>query len=156
MIEHSDTSISNDIIYDQKTFVEPFLHDIRNARKKILIVSPFVKEGRADWLFHAVKENPRPVQVTVITRPSESFHGKSSSDALRAIRRLREYKAEVICKEAIHQKFAIVDQKIVWYGSVNLLSFGASQESIIRILTGSVARTLSESVGIQEQRSADM
>ena len=53
---------------------------------------------------------------------------------------------EVICKNAIHQKFAIIDQKIVWYGSINLLSFGSSQESIIRIVTGTVAETLLKSV----------
>ena len=149
----SDTSISNDIIYDQKSFVEPFLHDIRNARKSVIILSPFVKGTRVDWLFQTVRQNPHPVLVTVITRPYDSFRGKSSSDAFRAIQRLLEYKADVICKESIHQKFAIIDEKIVWYGSVNLLSFGASQESIIRIVTGSVARTLLRSIGIQKQSS---
>jgi len=154
--ERSDTNISNDIIYDQKSFVETFLHDIRNSRKNIVIVSPYVKEGRADWLFHAVKENPHPIDITVITRPSDSFRGKSSTDAFRAIQRLQEYQANVICKEAIHQKFAIIDEKIVWYGSVNLLSFGASQESIIRIVTGSVARTLFKSIGIQNPASENI
>ncbi len=154
--ERCDTNISNDIIYDQKSFVEPFLHDIRNARKSIIIVSPFVKGTRVDWLFRAVGQNPHPVLVTVITRPFNSFRGKSSSDAFRAIQRLHEYKADVICKEAIHQKFAVIDEKIVWYGSVNLLSFGASQESVIRIVTGSVARTLFRSIGVQKQGSGNL
>jgi hypothetical protein len=68
----------------------------------------------------------------------------------------KQCKANVICKEAIHQKFAIIDEKIVWYGSVNLLSFGASQESIIRIVTGSVARTLFKSIGIQNPASENI
>ncbi len=42
----------------------------------------------------------------------------------------------------IHQKFAIIDERIVWYGSINLLSFGASQESIMRLVSGSVAKAL--------------
>ena len=151
--ERSDTNISNDIIYDQKSFVEPFLHDIRSARKSVFIVSPFVKEGRVDWLFRAISENPHPIQVSVVTRPSDAFQGKSSADAFRAIQHLRGCGATVSCKKAIHQKFAVIDEKIVWYGSINLLSFGASQESIIRIVTGSVARTLFKSVGVLEKQS---
>ena len=151
--ERSDTNISNDIIYDQKSFVEPFLHDIRSARKSVFIVSPFVKEGRVDWLFSAINENSHPIQVSVVTRPSDAFRGKSSSDASQAIQHLREYGATVFCKNAIHQKFAVIDEKIVWYGSINLLSFGASQESIIRIVTGSVARTLFKSVGGMEKQT---
>jgi len=148
--ERSDTNISNDIIYDQKTFIEPFLADIRKARKSIVIVSPFIKERRVEWLYRQIKENVHPVQVTVVTRPSDSFQGKTSLDVSQAIRQLQNNNASILCKEAIHQKFAIIDEKIVWYGSINLLSFGASQESIIRILSGSVARTLVKSVDIAQ------
>ena len=139
---HSDTQISSDIIFDRQSFIQPFLQDIRNAKKSIRIVSPFVKEGRVEWLLSAVREGSHPSELTVVTRPSDAFRGKSSSDAYLAIRHLREYGANVLCKDAIHQKFAVIDEKIVWYGSINLLSFGSSQESIIRIVSGSVARTL--------------
>ena len=95
-----------------------------------------------------VSENAHPIRVCVITRPCGAFQGKASSDAEEAIQGLRTCGADVICRDAIHQKFAIIDEKTVWYGSINLLSFGASQESIIRIVTGSAARTLAQSVGM--------
>ena len=41
--------------------------------------------------------------------------------------------ASVKTRDRIHQKFVIIDQRIVWYGSINLLSYGASEESIMRI-----------------------
>ena len=115
-----------------------------------MIVSPFIKERRVEWLYRQIKEKVHPVQVTVVTRPSDSFQGKTSLDVSQAIRQLQNNNASILCKEAIHQKFAIIDEKIVWYGSINLLSFGASQESIIRILSGSVARTLVKSVDIAQ------
>jgi hypothetical protein len=31
------------------------------------------------------------------------------------------------------QMFAVIDQKLVLYGSINLLSFGSAEESIMRI-----------------------
>ena len=144
--ERSDTYLNRDVIYDQKTFIEPFFQDIWNARHSVVIVSPFIKSGRVHWLLNTMRENSHPLKTTVITRPSDAFQGKSSTDVFEAINCLSENNVEVVCKNAIHQKFAIIDQKIVWYGSINLLSFGSSQESIIRIVTGTVAETLLKSV----------
>ncbi len=148
--DRSDTNIRDDIIYDQKTFIEPFLADIQKSRKSILIVSPFVKESRIEWLYRQIRDNAHPVRVTIVTRHSDSFQGKTADAVSNAIEQLKSNNASVLCKAAIHQKFAIIDEKIVWYGSINLLSFGASQESIIRILSGSVARTLMKSVDIAQ------
>ena len=39
----------------------------------------------------------------------------------------------LLFKANIHQKFAVIDQKIVWYGSINLLSYGSAQESLMRL-----------------------
>lgn len=57
---------------------------------------------------------------------------------------LRELSVNAIFREGIHQKYAIMDGSVVWYGSINLLSFGASQESIMRLVSGSIARALQE------------
>jgi hypothetical protein len=46
----------------------------------------------------------------------------------------------------IHRKYAIMDRKIVWYGSVNLLRYGNAQESMIRIESSSIADELVKSV----------
>ena len=53
---------------------------------------------------------------------------------------------QVIFKSNIHQKFAICDQKIVWYGSINLLSFGRAEESIMRLENPSIADELLGSI----------
>lgn len=41
--------------------------------------------------------------------------------------------ARLVFKTNIHQKFAVIDQKIVWCSSINLLGYGGAQESIMRI-----------------------
>ncbi len=46
---------------------------------------------------------------------------------------------------SMHQKHAILDNRIVWYGSINLLSFGASKESIMRLVSRQIARELEKS-----------
>ena len=50
-------------------------------------------------------------------------------------------------KSNIHQKFALIDQKVVWYGSINLLSYGSAQESIMRIESANIANELVSCTG---------
>ena len=47
----------------------------------------------------------------------------------------------------IQQKFAVIDQKIVWYGSINLLSYGSAQESITRLESPNIAQELLKDLG---------
>jgi len=48
----------------------------------------------------------------------------------------------------IHQKFAVLDQKIVWYGSINLLSYGSAEESMMRLENPNIAFELLKSINI--------
>lgn len=40
----------------------------------------------------------------------------------------------------------VMDQKNVWYGSINLLSFGNAEESIIRLESLNIANELINSI----------
>lgn len=140
-----NTEVGGDIIYDQDTFQERFLHDLNHARKSIVIVSPYVTMKRVRWLETVLNNSrERRVVITVITRPAKSFQGRSGETAQAAIDRLTEMGVGVQCRDSIHQKYAVIDETVVWYGSVNLLSFGTSQESIMRLVSGSVARALNK------------
>jgi phosphatidylserine/phosphatidylglycerophosphate/cardiolipin synthase-like enzyme len=46
---------------------------------------------------------------------------------------LREHRIAVTERPKIHQKFAVVDGRTAWYGSINLLSFGNAEESVMRL-----------------------
>jgi hypothetical protein len=39
-----------------------------------------------------------------------------------------------------------MDQKIVWYGSINLLSFGSAEESIMRLESPNIANELMKTI----------
>jgi phosphatidylserine/phosphatidylglycerophosphate/cardiolipin synthase-like enzyme len=52
----------------------------------------------------------------------------------------------VIFKSNIHQKFAIIDQKVVWYGSSSMLSYGSAQENIMRIESSNIANELMKNI----------
>jgi phosphatidylserine/phosphatidylglycerophosphate/cardiolipin synthase-like enzyme len=120
------------------------LSDLDHAKKRVEIVSPYVSLRRVRWLEHTfTKLTEKGLSVSITTRPPSSFQGQTASAAEAAINALRALKIVVNLREGIHQKYAVIDGSIVWYGSINLLSFGASQESIMRLISGSVARALS-------------
>ncbi len=139
-----------DIIYDRENFLPVFTNDMLNAKKEILIVSPYVKKRRVmqmtQYIDAALQNN---IRVIVITRPEEDFKEKEQSAIVAALDILKDMEIKVVFKSNIHQKFAIMDQKILWYGSINLLSFGESEESIMRLDNYNIANELIKSVEIQ-------
>ena len=110
-------------------------------------MSPFVTKRRTLQMLYNLKEATlRGVKVNVVTRPSEDFTGKDMTAWQDSIKLMIEAGVRVIHKTRIHQKFAVADQKIVWYGSINLLSFGNAEESIMRIENIMIAHELVKSI----------
>ena len=112
-----------------------------------MIVSPFVTKRltlqMVDSLQVAVRKN---VTVTIVTRPVEDFEVKNRKAIIEALNLIKAAGTSLIFKTKIHQKFAIMDQKTVWYGSINLLSFGSAEESIMRLDSANIANELIKSV----------
>lgn len=143
--EHETTEVNSDIIYDQITFQERFITDLSSGKRHVIIVSPYAALRRINWLESTLKQLcAKGIQTVVLTRPATSFQGKTADSAQMAIDALMSIGVNVQCRGNIHQKYAVIDDKIVWYGSINLLSFGTSQESIMRLISGSIARALTE------------
>jgi len=93
----------------------------------------------------------KKVKVTVVTRPAKDFQNKDLTAWSEATKRLEVSGIHLIFKSNIHQKFAIIDQKIVWYGSINLLSYGSAEESMMRIESNNIAYELLNSIKITKQ-----
>ena len=136
-----------DLIYDGKTFYGVYCQDIRTSSKEILIVSPFMRKGRITQLARNLTEAIlNGVSVTVVTRPPQDFKEKERETVEKNISTLQEYGAKVVTKSGFHQKFTVIDGEVVWYGSVNFLSFGISEESIMRFTNADIAGQLMDTV----------
>ena len=143
--EIDDTPL--DIIFDKDNFLPVFNQDINTAKKEILIVSPFVRKMRTlQMTKHLKVVLEKNVRILVVTRPKEDFKPKDHATIQRTLNLLTDCGANVVFKSNIHQKFAVMDQKVVWYGSINLLSYGSAQESIMRIESANIANELVKSI----------
>ncbi len=134
---------NNGFIFDDKSFLPIFVRDICNAQKEVLIVSPFVSPKRTQEMLELFKNIAPTVKISIITRPESDFINTERNLA-STLKSIKNSGIELIFKSNIHQKFAIIDQKIVWYGSINLMSFGKAQESMMRIVSGNIAYELTK------------
>jgi phosphatidylserine/phosphatidylglycerophosphate/cardiolipin synthase-like enzyme len=136
-----------DIIFDKNNFLPVYSNDIINATREILIVSPFVTRKRTLQMIQNLRNViAYSVKVVVVTRPPVDYKGKDISSWQETIELLKVAGVNVLLKANIHQKFAVIDQKIVWYGSINLLSFGSAEESIMRLESRNIAFELIKSI----------
>lgn len=143
----SEHSVTPDLIYDGKSFCTVYCQDIKSAHKEVMIVCPFMRKSRiavfSKTLSQAVQNG---VKVTVITRPPEDFKEAEQKSVKENTVLLQNYGVRVIYKSDFHQKFTVIDNQIVWYGSVNFLSFGTNEESIMRFVSFDIADELTDTV----------
>ena len=129
------------MIYDVNSFVPVIKNDFAESKKEILIVCPYLRKKRIDDILEWLKEPLQAgVPVTVVTRPAESF--KKEPELIKECIEYLQTQVTVVLKSNIHQKFILIDNRLVWYGSLNLLSYGNSEESIMRLESRELAGEL--------------
>ncbi|MDR3057815.1 MAG: DEAD/DEAH box helicase family protein, partial [Prevotella sp.] len=119
------------MIYDCDTCVSAMKNDFAEAKKEILIVSPFIRKKQLslalEWLKTPLQTG---VSITVITRPIESY--REQERAGKCIEILQS-KLTLIQEPDIYQKFIVIDNRLVWYGSIGLFDFGNSEDTTMRL-----------------------
>jgi len=142
-----------EIIFNKQNFFPVYVNDIKTAREEILIVSPFMTKKRVLQIMDYFKERiDNHVKVSILTRPSDEFQEDKRAGLNAIFTLLQNAGVTVLLKPGIHQKFAIIDSKIVWFGSINLLSFGYSEESIMRLVSNNIAFELSNTIDQKGKR----
>ena len=136
-----------DIIFDNHSFLPVYLRDMAHALKNIFIVTPFVTARRVVQMMDCFAPLlAKQLPITILTRPACTFPHLQQEQLTLIFNQLTDAGIMLVFKPHIHQKFAIIDQKIVWYGSINLLGFGKSQESIMRLISTNIAQELSRTI----------
>ncbi|MGI8419412.1 MAG: phospholipase D-like domain-containing protein [Candidatus Levyibacteriota bacterium] len=127
--------MNNSALYDEKTFYQAFLHDLKHCQKQVVIESPFITIERMktfDGIFRNLVK--RGIKIYIVTRdPKEHDNGYEiqSEDAIKWSESMGIQ--VLLCSGNHHRKLAILDRKIMWEGSLNILSQIYSREIMRRI-----------------------
>ncbi|MBP9821079.1 hypothetical protein KBC85_02980 [Candidatus Saccharibacteria bacterium] len=125
---------SNNNLYDQNSFYAAFIKDIEHSKKRVIIESPFITTKRINQLTPVIsKLISRGVVVVVNTKPVEEHNTLLRNMAHDGIATLQDIGVQVIITAGHHRKLAIIDDNIIWEGSLNILSQNDSCEIMRRI-----------------------
>jgi hypothetical protein len=95
-----------------------------------------------------IKMRRRNVKVVVNTRDPNEHDGDYYYQALNAVSAMQDLGIIVLYTSGHHRKLAIIDRKIVYEGSLNILSFADSCEIMRKIISETIAMQLCKFIAI--------
>jgi phosphatidylserine/phosphatidylglycerophosphate/cardiolipin synthase-like enzyme len=137
-------------LFNEETFYPAFLKDLKNCGSELIIESPFITSKRLIQLLPTLEKlKARKVRIVVNTRdPHEHDEGYRREDAHRVIAKLQHAGVHVLYTGGHHRKLVIVDRKILYEGSHNVLSQNSSSEVMRRIESVQLAWQMTSFIGL--------
>lgn len=108
--------------------------DIAAANNCIVIYSAFLTENRiGDFLPYLSDAVKRGVKIIVITKPLDERKKGELQQYKKCEDGLKNHGIHVVHKMGMHEKVIAIDNRIIWNGSLNILSFtGNTAETMTR------------------------
>ena len=142
--------VSNSI-FDSIGYWEVFEKDILSAAKSIVISSPFLSSRKVGWLVDQSETlQKRGVVITIFTLRLEDYPEDGREHHTDLLERLISVGICVKTQNRCHERYAVIDQSLVWYSSMNLLSRGREDDSLMRIISPEIAAELLE-LGVKSE-----
>lgn len=132
-------------------FISKLQTEIQCAKDRIIIYSPFLTQNAITQLLpYFADAIHRNCEIVIITKPIEEFKGSERQRRLECEAILLKNNLQIVHKKKMHEKFAFIDDEIVWTGSLNILSFnGNTQEVMSRCFSKTNAQEWFELLDIQ-------
>ncbi|MBP5211994.1 MAG: DEAD/DEAH box helicase family protein [Pyramidobacter sp.] len=132
-------------IFDADNYYETFTADLRAAAKSVVISSPSLAADKTRRLAAVMKERLQAgVKVTVVTWHPDVYRYGRDEHRIEQMETLRSAGCEVVLTRENCQRFAVIDEETVWYGSMNLLSMEYNDECVLRVCDKTIAAELLE------------
>jgi len=132
-------------IFDIDTYGDIYWQDLEEATKEIVISSPRLNNYKVNRLISALKARQQSgLKVTIVTWHPDYYKYGKSDFRMELMERLRQAGFRIELVEQTCERFAVIDNKIVWYGSVNLLSKEDIEDNLMRVESPEIASELLE------------
>lgn len=131
-------------LYNEQTFYNKFVTDLQSATKEVIIESPYITTKRLKTLLPIFTHlKSKKVAIFIITRDPREHDKVMAIQSELGIRWFENMGIQVLLEDGgHHRKLAIIDRKILWEGSLNILSQNNSREIMRRINSTQIANQL--------------
>lgn len=122
-------------VFNESNFYGRFLEDVRNAKALVILQSPYITHNRWSQLssdFRACVD--RHVCVCVFLQDQGDC-----AEFQNCLVHLKNAGVHINVKPAIHEKVAVIDEQVLWDGSLNVLSHRNTRERMSRIVSKDMA-----------------
>ena len=129
---------TTETIFDATTFERPLHEDLSKARHSIVISTTRLRWNRTPRIIELLAAaSVRGVSITIII--AETCHREPELQAMGF---------SIIHRPECKMQCAVIDQRIGWYGSVNLVGHSLADTNVIRMATSEFANALFEALGL--------
>jgi superfamily I DNA and/or RNA helicase len=141
--------------FTERNFWAQFFQDLKEVKNRLIILSPFLAVRRSSILmdyFQSMKS--RGIDIRIFTRPRNQQTGRMAEQADIVIEQLRRIGCKVVERQSMHQKVAIMDNTVLWEGSLNILSHQESGEQMRRFEGNATVEEIIRDLELEEEKAA--
>lgn len=143
--------MNSSTLFDNNTFYKAFERDLRRARQSVIIESPFITRRRMEHLLPLLTRlRHKGVRIVVNTRNPEEHNEEYAIQAEDAVAVMQDIGVKVLYTVKHHRKLAIIDEEILWEGSLNILSQADSCEIMRRTVSHQTVRAMNKFIGANQ------
>jgi superfamily II DNA or RNA helicase len=144
-----DKQVIANSIFDCSNYLEVFENDVRAISSKIVISSPSLSTHKVQRLLFLLRD--KNVNAVVFTTTPGMYPEDGREHHTELIQQLQRSGVMVIEQEHCYERHAVIDDSLVWYGSMNLLSKEKEDDSLMRLESSVIAEEL---IGISSMENA--
>ena len=132
-------------IYDIENYAETYWKDLEEANSAVVVSSPRLNNQKVDRIINMLgKRRELGVKVTIVTWHPDAYKYGKDDVRMELMEGLRKAGFEIRLVEESCEHYAVIDNEIVWYGSVNLLSKEDAEDNLMRVCSKDIAAELLE------------
>ncbi|WP_049576351.1 AAA domain-containing protein [Nocardiopsis sp. SBT366] len=130
----SEAELSRPAFFPADEVAKALEWDLARTIGSIEIYCAFLNRKPVErWLKHLIPRIAQGVRVTVFTRPVSDHQDQNAERHQVQIQRLQKEGCEVRTRERMHEKVVVLDDTVLWHGSLNLLSSSGPTDLMMRL-----------------------
>jgi len=135
--------------YDDQDFWVAFHNDLAKANSELIIFSPYLTSDRLGKLHLKFSQLlTKGIRISIITlSPNDRLQLKGATEV---VAKLKAMNIIVKFRDGMHEKIAIIDRKIEWSGSLNILSHNSRKEYMKRFEGENTVKELFQRFDLEE------
>jgi hypothetical protein len=145
-------------LFGGRDFARLCRFDMENAKTSIVVFSGFVTQERAAQMGDLFRQKiARGVKVRCVTRPPNRNGTIPEEQGRTALAALESLGVTIDLRNDIHEKVVLVDNTIVWFGSLNPLSHTPrTSELMARVDNAGVASHISSVLSVRRRSGEEL